>query len=186
MKIAGILFLASIIQLSQPARDSLVKLVNNGYEEVIFAISPKTPENQKLIENIKKMVAEGSNYLFQATGNRLYYKSVKILIPNTWTANSTYSRPKRESYDKADIIIADPFTQGDFPYTLQYGGCGEPGKYIHLTPNFILNDRVLRLYGPRGRVLVHEWAHLRWGVFDEYNNDIPWYLSKKGKVEATR
>ncbi|PIO29123.1 hypothetical protein AB205_0152790 [Aquarana catesbeiana] len=186
MKIAGILILASILQLSQPAKDSLVKLVNNGYEDIVFAINPKIPENPKLIENIKKMVADGSTYLLQATENRLYFKSVKILIPSTWTTNSTYSRPKTESYDKADIIIADPFVKGDFPYTLQYGGCGEPGKYIHLTPNFIQNDRVLRIYGPRGRVLVHEWAHLRWGVFDEYNNDIPWYLSKQGKSEATR
>uniref|UniRef100_A0A674IPI9 Calcium-activated chloride channel regulator 1-like n=1 Tax=Terrapene triunguis TaxID=2587831 RepID=A0A674IPI9_9SAUR len=27
------------------------------------------------------------------------------------------------------------------------------------------------------KVFVHEWAHLRWGVFDEYNNDAPFYLS---------
>ncbi|KAM5149073.1 calcium-activated chloride channel regulator 1-like isoform 1-T1 [Mantella aurantiaca] len=186
MKIAGILLVFSILHLSQSARDSLVKLINNGYEDVIFAINPKIPESAKLIENIKKMMTEASTYLLKTTGNRVYFKSVKILIPNTWKTNSTYSRPKTESYDKADIIIADPFIQDDFPYTLQYGGCGEPGKYIHLTPNFIVNDRVLELYGPRGRVLVHEWAHLRWGVFDEYNNNVPWYLSKKGKVEATR
>nr|ACO51556.1 Epithelial chloride channel protein [Aquarana catesbeiana] len=53
MKIAGILILASILQLSQPAKDSLVKLVNNGYEDIVFAINPKIPENPKLIENIK-------------------------------------------------------------------------------------------------------------------------------------
>lgn len=183
MKIAGTLVLLSMLQAVQ---SSLVKLLNNGYEDVIIAINPKIPENKKLIENIKKMVTDASTYMLQATENRVYIRSAKILIPNTWPSNSTYSRPKTESYDKADVIITDPFLSGDHPYTLQYGGCGERGKYIHLTPNFILNDKLLRIYGPRGRVLVHEWAHLRWGVFDEYNDDVPFYFTKQGNVEATR
>jgi calcium-activated chloride channel regulator 4 len=33
---------------------------------------------------------------------------------------------------------------------------------------------------------VHEWAHLRWGVFDEYNEDQPFYSAKSKKIEATR
>lgn len=40
-----------------------------------------------------------------------------------------------------------------------------------------------------GQVFVHEWAHLRWGVFDEYNSDVPFYVSRnseKGSVKATR
>ncbi|XP_073934046.1 calcium-activated chloride channel regulator 4-like [Castor canadensis] len=37
-----------------------------------------------------------------------------------------------------------------------------------------------------GRLLVHEWAHLRWGVFDEYNEDQPFYSAKSKKIEATR
>lgn len=184
MKIAGILVLISVLQVIDSS--SLAKLLNNGYEDIIIAINPKIPENKKLMENIKKMVTDASTYMLQATQNRVYIRSAKILIPNTWPSNSTYSRPKTESYDKADLIVADPFISGDHPYTLQYGGCGQPGKYIHLTPNFLLNDKLLRIYGPRGRVFVHEWAHLRWGVFDEYNDDIPFYISKQGKVEATR
>ncbi|CAJ0916344.1 unnamed protein product [Ranitomeya imitator] len=186
MKKVGILVLISILHVIHSSRDTLVKLTNNGYEDIIIAINPKIPENKMIIENIKKMVKEASSYMLQATENRVFIRSAKILLPNTWASNSTYGRPKTESYDKADIIIADPFISGDFPYTLQYGGCGERGKYIHLTPNFILNDKLLPIYGPRGRVFVHEWAHLRWGVFDEYNEDIPFYISKQGNVEATR
>ncbi|KAM9324774.1 uncharacterized protein PAF06_000863 [Gastrophryne carolinensis] len=186
MKISGILFLVSFLQLTWSAKDSQVKLKNNGYEDIVIAINPKIPESEKLINNIKKMVTDASSYMLQATENRVYIRSVKILMPNTWKSNSTYGRPKTESYDKADIIVTDPYIYGDYPYTLQYGGCGEPGKYVHLTPNFLLNDQVLQIFGPRGRVFVHEWAHLRWGVFDEYNDNIPWYRSKEGKVEATR
>ncbi|MBN3297126.1 CLCA1 regulator, partial [Amia calva] len=72
------------------------------------------------------------------------------------------------------------------PYTLQYDECGKPGRYIHLTPNFLLNDNLIEAYGPRGKVFVHEWAHLRWGVYDEYNHQTPFYISKEKRIEATR
>lgn len=41
-------------------------------------------------------------------------------------------------------------------------------------------------YFPTGRLLVHEWAHLRWGVFDEYNDDEPFYSASSKRIEATR
>ncbi|KAI8511258.1 chloride channel [Branchiostoma belcheri] len=38
-----------------------------------------------------------------------------------------------------------------------------------------------------GRVLVHEWGHLRWGLFDEYaSGDNAFYLHENGEVQATR
>ncbi|XP_053059339.1 calcium-activated chloride channel regulator 1-like [Acinonyx jubatus] len=87
---------------------------------------------------------------------------------------------------KADVIVANPYLKyGDDPYTLQYGQCGEKGKYIHFTPNFLLTNN-LPIYGSRGRVFVHEWAHLRWGIFDEYNVDQPFYISRRNTIEATR
>ncbi|KAL6078618.1 hypothetical protein STEG23_020854, partial [Scotinomys teguina] len=36
------------------------------------------------------------------------------------------------------------------------------------------------------RVFVHEWAHLRWGVFDEYNNDKPVYMNGRNEIQVTR
>ncbi|KAG1672762.1 Calcium-activated chloride channel regulator 3A-1 [Nymphon striatum] len=57
------------------------------------------------------------------------------------------------------------------PYTLQPGACGEPGKYIHITKDFILNENgTMQMdYGTDlGREIVHEWAHYRYGVFDEF------------------
>ncbi|XP_078501997.1 calcium-activated chloride channel regulator 1-like [Lissotriton helveticus] len=165
---------------------SMVQLKNNGYEDLVIAINPALPEDDNIAIKIQEMVKEASTYLFQATRRRAYLKSVKILIPLTWQPKANYARTKTESYDKADVIIADPYLKyGEDPYTLQYGGCGEPGKYIHFTSNFITDDSLLPMYGPRGRVFVHEWAHLRWGVFDEYNNDRPFYISGN-QVEATR
>nr|XP_019607312.1 PREDICTED: LOW QUALITY PROTEIN: epithelial chloride channel protein-like [Rhinolophus sinicus] len=179
-----ILFLA--LYLLPGMKSSMVSLKNNGYDGIVIAINPSVPEDEKLIQNIKEMVTEASAYLFLATKRRVYFRNVSILIPLTWKSKSEYLKPKQESYDQADVIVAHPYLDyGDDPYTLQYGQCGEKGQYIHFTPNFLLSNNLL-FYGSRGRVFVHEWAHLRWGVFDEYNEHRPFYISSKNTIEATR
>ncbi|XP_050818096.1 calcium-activated chloride channel regulator 1-like [Gopherus flavomarginatus] len=171
-------------------RGSMVQLKNGGYEDIIIAINPGLPEDGNIIRNIMAMVKEASAYLFNATKQRFFFKSVKIIIPLHWLPKDEYLSVKTESYDKADVIVANPFLKyGDDPYTLQYGECGEKGRYIHFTPNFLLNDNLYNIYGSRAKVFVHEWAHLRWGVFDEYNNNAPFYVSinsGNASVEATR
>ncbi|EDL82385.1 rCG29121 [Rattus norvegicus] len=174
------------LHLLQDVKSSKVHLNNNGYEGVVIAINPSVPEDERLIPSLKEMVTQASTYLFEATGRRFYFRNVSILVPITWKSKTEYLTPKQESYDQADVIVADPHLKyGDDPYTLQYGQCGDRGQYIHFTPNFLLIDNLI-IYGPRGRVFVHEWAHLRWGVFDEYNKERPFYLSRKNVVEATR
>ncbi|KAJ6656287.1 hypothetical protein lerEdw1_003943 [Lerista edwardsae] len=180
-------FLFLVLQLLHELNGSMVKLNNGGFEDIIIAINPELPEDQKIVDNLKDMIKEASTYLFSATRNRFYFKTAKIVIPLSWKPKPEYKRTVTESYEEADVIVADPYLKyGDQPYTLQYGGCGEKGRYIHFTPNFLTNDNSADVYGPRGRVFVHEWAHLRWGVFDEYNDDAPFYSNGKSKPEATR
>ncbi|XP_078264216.1 calcium-activated chloride channel regulator 1-like [Rhinoraja longicauda] len=186
MQIASLVFcyLLSICVI----KCSRVTLVNNGYQDIVFAINPSIQYNDKLIESIQEMVTEASNYLYQATKYQLYFSDVKILLPASWALNSSLVQSRtHESYEKADVIIAEPYLKHkDAPYTLQYGGCGEMGRYIHFTPKFILNDKMTSVYGPKGRVLVHEWARFRWGVFNEHNDLIPFYKSSNRTTEATR
>ncbi|XP_037671987.1 calcium-activated chloride channel regulator 2 [Choloepus didactylus] len=163
-----------------------VQLQDNGYDGLLVAVNPHVSEDQNLIPNIKEMITEASFYLFNATKRRVFFRNVKILIPATWKANN-YSKVKQESYEKANVIVADWYgAHGDDPYTLQYRGCGKEGKYIHFTPNFLLNGNLTAGYGSRGRVFVHEWAHLRWGVFDEYNNEKPFYINGQNQIKVTR
>ncbi|XP_038601903.1 calcium-activated chloride channel regulator 2 [Tachyglossus aculeatus] len=163
-----------------------VTLEENAYDGLLIAIHPLVPENQHLIQNIKEMMTEASFYLFNATKRRAYFRNINVLIPSTWKANN-YRKATRETYENANVIVASRFgTNADNPYTLQYGGCGEEGKYIHFTPNFLVNDNLTAAYGSRGRVFVHEWAHLRWGVFDEYNNEKPFYMAGENQVKVTR
>ncbi|XP_077627160.1 calcium-activated chloride channel regulator 2 [Crocuta crocuta] len=163
-----------------------VQLQDNGYDGLLVAINPQVSEDQNLIPNIKEMITEASFYLFNATKRRVFFRNIKILIPATWKSNN-YSKVKQELYEKANVIVTDWYgAHGDDPYTLQYRGCGKEGKYIQFTSNFLLNDDLTAGYGPRGRVFVHEWAHLRWGVFDEYNSEKPFYINGQNQIKVTR
>uniref|UniRef100_A0A8C3WT45 Calcium-activated chloride channel regulator 1 n=1 Tax=Catagonus wagneri TaxID=51154 RepID=A0A8C3WT45_9CETA len=174
------------LHLLQGSSASFVQLNGNGYEGVIVAIDPAVPEDETLITEIKKMVTDASTYLFEATEKRFYFQNVSILIPENWKNITQYKRPKQESYKHADVIVAPPTLPGrDEPYTKQFTQCGEKGEYIHFTPDFVLGKKQDE-FGPSGRVLVHEWAHLRWGVFDEYNDDERFYSASSKKIEATR
>ncbi|XP_033081365.1 calcium-activated chloride channel regulator 2 isoform X1 [Trachypithecus francoisi] len=186
--VCNLKFVTLLVALSSelPFLGAGVQLQDNGYNGLLIAINPQVPENQNLISNIKEMITEASFYLFNATKRRVFFRDIKILIPATWKANN-YSKIKQESYEKANVIVTDWHgAHGDDPYTLQYRGCGKGGKYIHFTPNFLLNDNLTAGYGSRGRVFVHEWAHLRWGVFDEYNNDKPFYINGRNQIKVTR
>uniref|UniRef100_A0A6P5JS13 Calcium-activated chloride channel regulator 1-like n=1 Tax=Phascolarctos cinereus TaxID=38626 RepID=A0A6P5JS13_PHACI len=170
------------LYLLQGVTASLIQLNNNGYENIVIAIDPTLPEDDKLIQHIKDIVSEASIYLYEATEKRFYFKGVSILIPKTWQTKPDYEKPRLETYKNADIIIEVPNPPGnDVPRTDHFGQCGEIGERIHLTPNIILGKK-LDEYGPPGRILVHKWAHLRWGVFEEYNEAERFYQSNGKNV----
>ncbi|XP_007463328.1 PREDICTED: calcium-activated chloride channel regulator 4-like [Lipotes vexillifer] len=175
-----------VLYLLQGSNTSLVRLDNNGYEGIIIAIDPVVPEDETLIQQIKDMVTAASTYLFEATEKRFFFKNVSILIPENWKNITQYKRPKHESYKHADVLVSPPTLPGrDEPYTKQFTACEEKGEYIHFTPDFVLGKKQNE-FGPSGRLFVHEWAHHRWGVFDEYNDDEPFYSANTKKIEATR
>ncbi|XP_038167843.1 calcium-activated chloride channel regulator 4A-like isoform X2 [Arvicola amphibius] len=184
----GLVFLLLLLLLYQlqGSDSSLMKLNGNGYEDVIVAIDPAMPEDEAIIEGIQEMVTAASTYMFEATEKRFYLKNVSILIPESWGNKPQYRRPGQESYAHADVKVAPPAVPGiDEPYTRQFTACGERGEYIHFTPDVVLGKKEAE-YGPKGRLFVHEWAHLRWGVFDEYNEEKPYYAASSKKIEATR
>ncbi|EGW10928.1 Calcium-activated chloride channel regulator 1 [Cricetulus griseus] len=178
-------FILVLYLLEGVLSNSLIQLNNNGYEGIVIAIDHNVPEDEALIQQIKDMVTRASPYLFEATGKRFYFKNVAILIPENWKTKPDYERPKLETFKNADVLVSATSPVGnDQPYTEHVGACGEKGIRIHLTPDFLAGKR-LDVYGPQERSFVHEWAHFRWGVFDEYNKEEKFYLSK-GRVEAVR
>ncbi|XP_026081877.1 calcium-activated chloride channel regulator 3A-1-like [Carassius auratus] len=162
-----------------------IKLEGNGYVDIIIAISSRVPQDDMLIDKIKEMVTEGSYYLYDALDEMVYFKEATILVPPQWNSKD-FIKARTESFEKAQIKIDNDNSANNVePYTKQYGECGEEGDYIHFTPKYLLNDTFIQLYGSRGRVFVHEWAHLRWGVYDENSEEQPFYHSN-GHIEATR
>ena len=145
-------------------KSSKINFRENAYEDLVVTIHPDVPDTygNDIINGIKNLITDGSKKLFIATKGYAYIKSVNILIPTTW--NNTRFETEISSeyfYEDGAIRIQNPNPlHGDMPYTLQLGGCGVLGEYIHLTPNYLVNlfeDEI----GPHENIFVHEWAKLR-------------------------
>nr|XP_027226526.1 calcium-activated chloride channel regulator 1-like [Penaeus vannamei]XP_027226527.1 calcium-activated chloride channel regulator 1-like [Penaeus vannamei]XP_027226529.1 calcium-activated chloride channel regulator 1-like [Penaeus vannamei] len=173
------------------ASEATVSLKDNGYEGVLVAISPSVEEAyaEDIIASIKKTISDASEVLFKATQKRAFFRDVKILLPKSWTKTPYDAVALNENFDESDIRVDAPKgVYGNQPYTEQPGGCGDPGLYMHLTPEYLVNDKEADVWGPRSKTLVHEWAKLRWGVFDEfgYPNDemYPLFYATQNIVEG--
>lgn len=143
---------------------------SGGYRNVQIAISQNVNEDLRIVDSLKQLLMRSSQFLFEATKGRAHLQHVKILVPPHWSANKYEPEPgKCFSHSDIRIDVPNP-SYGNAPYTLQTGPCGERGRYIHLTPTFLteLDNTTTLLYGRPEKQFVHEWAHLRYGVFDEY------------------
>jgi len=134
------------------------------------AISPEEEENPDLVESIKDLLTKASAELYGATRQRAYFKDVTILVPQTWNLDEAEAAVD-ETFEDAEFRVApsNP-AYGHNPYTIQNRECGEPGDFTHLTSWFVLNHATNASdeFGRTDKVVVHEWAKLRWGVFEEY------------------
>nr|XP_039256541.1 calcium-activated chloride channel regulator 3A-1-like [Styela clava] len=190
VKLKELIILMTIASQTGLGDKKLLEFKNNGFTDLVVAIHPDVPENEQIIDSIKNMMTDASAALFTATKRRAYFKDVTILVPNNWK-NKDYTPASKENFKSADIRIAPSHpSSGHTPYCWKDTPCGSPGSYIHLTPEYLLNSAISERYGPKGKLVVHEWGHCRWGVFDEYTtgdpNDKPFYLNSKGQAEATR
>ncbi|XP_064642232.1 calcium-activated chloride channel regulator 1-like isoform X2 [Lineus longissimus] len=163
-------------------------LRNNGYENVLVAISDSVPEDPKIIKRIKAIFTDGSGYMYRATRYRAYFRNITILVPAKWKNKPEYEAASNdETYVKAALRVAKPNPKtGDTPYAFTYALCGKQAMYIHLTPKFLTDvEFATKWYGPPGKTLVHEWGHFRWGLFDEYPTSTHYYVDK-GTYHPTR
>ena len=146
---------------------------NNGYSDLVISIHPDVPDDNSslIIANIQDLIQSGSLKLFYATEGYAYIKSAIILLPTTWETSTDTSTTSAYYYQDGDVRINWPNSvYKDTPYTQQPNGCMERGEYIHLTPNYItlLKNESVEEFGPYANIFVHEWAKLRYGVFEEY------------------
>ncbi|ELU04080.1 hypothetical protein CAPTEDRAFT_219561 [Capitella teleta] len=121
--------------------------------------------------------------------NRAYFGEITVLVPETWHSSPIYDAATIETYGTSDFRLeatdeTTPFVNN--PFTIQFGPCGDPGIWTHLTDGFFLDDTVPLDMGALEKVLVHEWGHLRFGVFDEYplSPNQNFYVTSAGRVEG--
>ncbi|CAH1799912.1 unnamed protein product [Owenia fusiformis] len=167
-------------------------LKDNEYRQTLIAIGDGVQEDPALIERIKTVFTDASALLYQVTRKRAYFKDITILVPKTWSDDPSYQPISKESFEKSDIVIDNPdsrYNQGDKPFVIKTTPCGKLGHYMHLTPDFLMDPNIGILYGAYEKVIVHEWSHLRYGVYDEYGgggNEPRFYTTQFGDIEATR
>lgn len=185
-------WIAVVFSCVHIANCSVITVDNRGYKGILVAIHNTVPEDEDLINNLKVLFTKASEFLHNSTKNQVHFKEVTIAIPSSWPWKPEYEALPGNFFSSAHVRVdhANP-EYGDIPYTLQTGGCGEPGQYIHLTPRFVreLEGETKEIFGMPERQLIHEWAHLRYGVFDEYGSPgdlrYPMFYIEKGKVRPS-
>ncbi|XP_050712037.1 calcium-activated chloride channel regulator 1-like isoform X2 [Eriocheir sinensis] len=149
-----------------------ITVEDNGYRNVLVAVSQNVSEEESgesIVNDIKEAMTALSQTMLRATQRRLYVAEVTILLPITWRNTQQYQEATTETYLNSKVRVLPPNPiYGDQPFTVQPGGCGEPGLYLHLTPRYLGDGDVACRWGDKGKALMREWARLRWGVFEEH------------------
>lgn len=110
------------------------------------------------------MFSRASSFLYNSTRNSLYFKEVKIVVPPTWSQRPEYEILPGNFFSSAHVRVDTPNPEyKDTPYTVQPGGCGEPGQYIHLTPWFVkeLHGKTVEMFGAPGKLNLKSSDSLR-------------------------
>ena len=127
-----------------------------------------------MVESLKELFTSASRELYGATRQRAFFKEVTILVPQGWSIEAETSVD--ETFEDAEFRLgpANP-VYGHNPYTVQNRECGDPGEFTHLSSWFVLNhaSNASTEFGRTDKVVVHEWAKLRWGVFEEFGYPAP-------------
>lgn len=79
-------------------------------------------------------MTEASQFLYQSLGGRAYWRSVTVLLPDTWPSNCVGRSVVGSTGEQADISVGVPHPVfGNGPWTQQSRGCGQPGDIIRLS-----------------------------------------------------
>ena len=96
---------------------------------------------------------------------------MKVLLPASWS-QLDYTEPAlSEVYTDAEVWVEGwNAVHGHAPFTLQPEECGEEGLYIQVSRDYLTDhaSSFSDIFGPPGQVFLHEWARLRYGVFEEH------------------
>ncbi|XP_064480347.1 calcium-activated chloride channel regulator 1-like [Ornithodoros turicata] len=147
-----------------------IRLEDQGYVDIVVTIDHQVHEDKQLIQNLKDLLNNTSVFLHRATRELVYLKNVTIVLPHTWSNDIPSEHISGDMLSSADVRIVN--SQERAPYTVQAMGCGERGEYIVLPSQFVgnLTTSTKKEFKKPEQVMTHEWAHFRYGVFDEFGS----------------
>ncbi|WAR27844.1 CLCA2-like protein, partial [Mya arenaria] len=112
-----------------------VTLKENKYEGIYVAIQDSVTEDQNLIGRIKEIFTDASRLLFRATGERVYFGEINIVVPKSWSPQGD-AQPVQQS-ERGYFKIEDG--QLITPRTFGNDICGLGGTYTYLPLSFVKN-----------------------------------------------
>ncbi|XP_060607831.1 calcium-activated chloride channel regulator 1-like [Ruditapes philippinarum] len=166
-----------------------IRVNNGGYEDLYIVIQDNNEDSEFLLKRIQKIFTDSSKLLFTATKNYLYFKKIKVIVPKTWQHKEKYKKARIPSHIEQEIII-DNAKQSETGQPRVKGviACGTGGSYMYLhSEKFILKTEYTS-WGWHDNVIVHEFGHLRYGLYDEYpiSKDSSQFYQYEGEWKPTR
>ncbi len=170
---------------------------DGGYTDIVIQIDDQVPEDHcpEILQNLKKLLTESSHALYNALGQKVYFKSATIVIPKSWRdsmCQTVIHQPKGNIPYKGPQFHVRPSHAfyGGRPFTQQSKGCGQPGDFVGLPYEFLTTwNQTWSTFGDPAKLFVHEWAKLRYGIFDQvgFAGDLlyPNYFKWNGQVMPT-
>ena len=102
----------------------------------------------------QKIFTDASELLYSATHKRAYFKSVKVVIPKTWSNNGSYSTVSALVSSTIHIKVGNqPIIM---PFTIGNEECGKEGMYTHLHYQAFILKRDSTLWGQHGKCFYLE------------------------------
>nr|XP_054923963.1 calcium-activated chloride channel regulator 1-like [Dermacentor andersoni] len=144
---------------------------DGGYINILVSIEPEVPPDENIIRNLKALLESSSLFLHRATNGRVYFKSFVIEVPKYWPKRKVDRHLGATQFLNSDVRIVNSKSCGfQEPCTVTSQGCQGKGDYVFIPAEYLqhLGPLTAETNESAAYTFVHEWAHLRYGVFDEY------------------
>uniref|UniRef100_A0A1I8F7L8 CLCA domain-containing protein n=1 Tax=Macrostomum lignano TaxID=282301 RepID=A0A1I8F7L8_9PLAT len=155
---------------------------NNGrYNDVLVSVSQNIPEDWELdgFQQASQRLAVAS----RINGSRSFaFGHVYILVPRSWS-NQSVDSSATLAHGGCGPLPVSIRGAAKSPAPCSRATAGSRGCHVNLHREHLRDTSAEDL----GKQLVHEFAHLRWGVFNEYNGALgPHAFLHQGRLSPVR
>ena len=100
--------------------------------------------------SLQDIFKEASTVLYIATHRRTYFKTLKVIIPKSWTKKDHYKTVSGLNSLTSHVKIGDSVNLIP-PHTVGSGACGQAGFYLYLPLDEFVMPEGTTAWGPHGK-----------------------------------